>query len=51
MPEVEVIGKSDASQRAFKIKNGKRFMTDPYGDIESVFKVVSETKRLGILKR
>ena len=51
MPEVEVTAKRDRSQRAFKIKNGKRFVTDPYGEVESIFKVASETKRLGNLKR
>lgn len=51
MPEVNVMGKKSKKERAFKIKNGKRFVTDPYGDVESILTVASETKRNGKLKR
>lgn len=51
MPEVQVIGKRDKSTRAYKINNGKRFVTDPYGDVESILMVASEAKRQGKLKR
>lgn len=51
MPEVHVMGKRFKSTRSYKISNGKRFVTEPYGDVESILMVASEAKRRGELKR
>jgi len=51
--EMVITGKKESSSldRDFKIKDGKRFVTDPYGDVTSILSVASETKRQGQLKR
>ncbi|MFQ5660666.1 MAG: DUF3579 domain-containing protein [Gammaproteobacteria bacterium] len=51
MPEVQVVGKTDTSDRAYTVRNGKRFVTNPYGDVEAILKVASQTKKQGKLKR
>jgi hypothetical protein len=53
IPEITVkaVREKKAWERSYSVKNGKRFVTDPYGDVESILKVASEAKKQGRLKR
>ena len=53
IPEVSVTALKEKAtwERSYKIKSGKRFVTNPYGNVNSIMKVASEAKRLGKLKR
>ena len=51
MSDVEVTGEYDRSERAYIQENGKRFITNPYGETESILAVAAETKAQGKLKR
>lgn len=51
MSDVEVTGQYDHSDRAYTQENGKRFITNPYGETESILAVAAQTKAEGKLKR
>ncbi len=51
MPEVEVLGEKQSSERAYLVRDGKRFISGPYGEVESILAVAAETKQQGELKR
>lgn len=51
MSDVEVTGQYDSSDRAYTQENGKRFITNPYGETESILAVAAQTKAEGKLKR
>lgn len=51
MPDVEVTGTYDKSDRAYSQENGKRFITNPYGETESILAIAAQTKSQGKLKR
>jgi hypothetical protein len=51
MADVEVTGTYDKSDRAYTQENGKRFITNPYGETESILAVAAQTKAQGKLKR
>jgi hypothetical protein len=51
MADVEVTGTYDSSDRAYSQENGKRFITNPYGETESILAVAAQTKAQGKLKR
>ncbi len=51
MSDVEVTGEYDTSDRAYSQEDGKRFITNPYGETESILAVAAETKAKGKLKR
>ncbi len=51
MSDVEVTGEYDTSERAYSQEDGKRFITNPYGETESILAVAAETKAKGKLKR
>ena len=51
MSDIEVTGEYDKNDRAYTQQNGKRFITNPYGETESILAVAAQTKALGKLKR
>ena len=51
MPDVEVLGEKASSERAYLVRDGKRFISGPYGELESILAVAAETKQNGELKR
>lgn len=51
MSDVEVTGTYDKSDRAYTQEDGKRFITNPYGETESILAVAAQTKAEGKLKR
>jgi hypothetical protein len=51
MADVEVTGTYDSSDRAYSQQDGKRFITNPYGETESILAVAAQTKANGELKR
>jgi hypothetical protein len=51
MSDIEVTGTYDSNDRAYSQEDGKRFITNPYGETESILAVASETKANGKLKR
>ncbi len=51
MSDVEVTGTYDSSDRAYTQEDGKRFITNPYGETESILAVAAQTKAEGKLKR
>ena len=51
MADVEVTGTYDHSDRAYTQENGKRFITNPYGETESILAIAAKTKAQGTLKR
>jgi len=51
MADVEVTGTYDSSDRAYSQEDGKRFITNPYGETESILAVAAQTKAEGKLKR
>lgn len=51
MPDVEVLGDKQSSERAYLVRDGKRFISGPYGEVESILAVAAETKQQGELKR
>jgi hypothetical protein len=51
MSDVEVTGEYDSSDRAYIQENGKRFITNPYGETESILAIAAQTKAEGKLKR
>jgi hypothetical protein len=51
MSDVEVTGTYDKSDRAYSQEDGKRFITNPYGETESILAVAAQTKAQGELKR
>ncbi len=51
MADVEVTGTYDSSDRAYTQEDGKRFITNPYGETESILAVAAQTKAEGELKR
>jgi hypothetical protein len=51
MSDVEVTGTYDKSDRAYSQEDGKRFITNPYGETESILAVAAQTKAQGKLKR
>ena len=51
MDDVEVTGTRESSDRAYSKENGKRFITNPYGETKSILAVASEIKAKGKLKR
>ncbi len=51
MSDVEVTGTYDSSDRAYTQENGKRFITNPYGETESILAIAAQTKAEGELKR
>ncbi len=51
MSDIEVTGTVDSNDRAYSQENGKRFITNPYGETESILAVAAQTKADGKLKR
>ncbi len=51
MSDLEVTGEYDRNDRAYTSQNGKRFITNPYGETESILAVAAKTKENGTLKR
>ncbi len=51
LPEVVVYGTHDRMERAYTQENGKRFITNPYGETESILAIAAKTKAEGKLKR
>lgn len=53
LPEltVKAIREKKSWERSYRAKDGKRFVTNPYGNVESILKVASEAKKQGRLKR
>jgi hypothetical protein len=51
MSDIEVTGTVDSNDRAYSQENGKRFITNPYGETESILAVAAQTKANGKLKR
>jgi len=51
MPDVEVMGEHESSERAYLVRDGKRFISGPYGEVESILAVAIEAKQAGTLKR
>tara|TARA_R110002072_G_C7974544_1_gene535209 strand:+ start:9394 stop:10404 length:1011 start_codon:yes stop_codon:yes gene_type:complete len=51
MSDIEVTGTYDRNDRAYTQENGKRFITNPYGETESILAVAAEAKAKGKLKR
>lgn len=51
LDDVEVTGKYDRNDRAYTQENGKRFITNPYGEVESILAIAAKTKAHGTLKR
>lgn len=53
MPEITVKGERQKSrfERDYQMKDGKRFVSDPYGDIKSILRVAKLTKEKGQSKR
>ncbi len=51
LSDVEVTGEYDKNDRAYSSKDGKRFITNPYGETESILAVAARIKANGTLKR
>lgn len=51
MDVVEVIGKRESSKRKYLLKDGKRFISGPFGEMEAILAVSAEVKAQGKLKR
>ncbi|MDJ0780258.1 MAG: hypothetical protein QNJ85_20510, partial [Gammaproteobacteria bacterium] len=51
LSDVEVTGEYDRNDRAYSSKDGKRFITNPYGETESILAVAAKTKSFGTKKR
>lgn len=51
MSDIEVTGEYDRSDRAYTQEDGKRFITNPYGETESILAVAAQTKAEGTKKR
>ena len=51
LSDVEVSGEYDRNDRAYSSKDGKRFITNPYGKTESILAVAAKIKANGKLKR
>ena len=51
MSDIEVTGTYDRNERAYTQQDGKRFITNPYGETESILAVAAEAKAKGKLKR
>lgn len=51
MPDVEVLGDHESSDRPYLVRDGKRFISGPYGEVESILAVATEAKQSGTLKR
>ena len=51
MPAVEVLGKRDSAERPYLQRDGKRFISGPYGEMESILAVSAEAKAKGELRR
>jgi len=48
---VEVIGERESSKRKYLLKDGKRFISGPFGEMEAILAVSAEVKSKGKLKR
>ncbi|MEM7027360.1 MAG: hypothetical protein AAF410_03930 [Pseudomonadota bacterium] len=51
LSDVEVSGEYNRNDRAYSSKDGKRFITNPYGKTESILAVAAKIKANGKLKR
>jgi len=51
MSDIEVTATVDKNDRSYIQHNGKRFITNPYGETESILAVAEQTKIQGELKR
>ena len=51
LSDVEVTGDYNPHDRAYTQQDGKRFITNPYGETESILAVAAKTKAEGKLKR
>ena len=51
IPTVEVIGKKQSHDRPYLQRDGKRFFSGPYGEMEAILAVSAEIKSRGKLKR
>ncbi len=51
LSDVEVSGQYDRNDRAYSSENGKRFITNPYGETESILAVAAKIKANGTVKR
>ncbi|MEO1926932.1 MAG: DUF3579 domain-containing protein [Gammaproteobacteria bacterium] len=51
MPDIEITATMDSNDRAYSQEDGNRFITNPYGETESILAVAAQTKANGTLKR
>ncbi len=51
MPDVEVLGEHESSERPYLVRDGKRFISGPYGEVESILAVATQAKQSGSLQR
>lgn len=51
IPAVEVLGKKQSSDRPYLQRDGKRFISGPYGEVEAILAVSAQIKAKGLLKR
>lgn len=51
MPDVEVLGDHQSSDRPYLVRDGKRFISGPFGEVESILAVATEARQSGTLKR
>lgn len=51
MSDIEVTATMDSNDRAYSQEDGNRFITNPYGETESILAVAAQTKANGTLKR
>lgn len=51
MPDVEVLGEKESNERPYLSRDGKRFISGPFGEVESILAVATEAKQSGKLKR
>ena len=49
--DIEVTSEYDRNDRVYSVKDGKRFITNPYGETESILAIAAKTKANGELKR
>ena len=51
LPDVRVLGKIDKNVRQYQVKDGKRFVTNPYGSAKAILIIAEKTKQLGSVSK
>ena len=51
LPDVRVLGKIDKNVRQYQVKDGKRFVTNPYGSAKAILFIAKQTKQLGSVSK